>query len=172
MGINSRKRTLKLWALLLVAILLPSLMAGCISDDDDDKEEKDPCDGVTINLASPAVASRDVDNNTTVWDVNITVNKITPKESVIAWSKLNVIIKDAAGSVLLEKTALTEVTGDYGTGVKAWYYDMNDPATDINATDVIVISSMTSDYQGATMELVCGDNDVRLASASFPTDFP
>lgn len=52
---------------------------------------------LTINLASPTLEERTIDDDVR-WDASITVNKLTPRDEVLRWKEAYIVIKESDGS--------------------------------------------------------------------------
>lgn len=149
--------------LTLVAVLLP--MSGCLDTGDNDNIEL-----VVINLIAPSLTPRN-DGTGEVHDASISVNKVTPRDSVVKWSDVKVTIKSADGAVLLPLTAVREDTGTYGSAVEVWYSDTAGKRDRIDAGDSILVTGMeASMYEGSYVIMFLGDK--QIGDSVMPTDFP
>jgi hypothetical protein len=149
--------------IILVPIVLVALgwlfVASQISDVDDER--------VTLNLASPDVMMRHIDGNP-YWDAELEVNLLTPRDTVLSWASVMMVIKSSTGSVLLTSSPLL---ADHPPS----YDDDTDGQVDVdnfvvNPGDEIKITGMTSAYEGATVDITSFGE--RIGSITLPTDFP
>ena len=107
----------------------------------------------------------------TVWDANITVNKVTPNGTKPPWSELTITIKDGtSGSVKLGPVTPLPWAGTFGSEVEVWYVEAAGEATTLDAGDFIYITGMDDSYEGAVITLEGGG--FTLASTTLTTDFP
>jgi hypothetical protein len=148
----------------IVALLLP--LSGCVSDDGNGGDEGK----ITMILATPSTAPRDTGSET-VWDSELAVNKITPKDSTVKWSSVSIVIKRYDGSVLLLDTPVSEDSGLYGSAVEVWYMDSTGERTQADAGDKLLITGMDDgEYEGATVQVLY--KGTLIAQSVLPTDFP
>ena len=144
-------------------VLLP--FSGCLDDDGGD-DALTP----TLLLSAPSLAPRN-DGTGELHDATLSVNKVTPGESVVEWSDVKVTIKSAAGSVLLPLTSVREDTGTYGSDVEVWYSDTTGQRDRLDAGDAILITGMeASEYEGGYVYVFLEDE--RVGDTVMPTDFP
>ena len=163
---------LRVWPLVVVVsmMLIVLSLAGCTDDDDDDDDngngDEIDWDSLTINLGAPAVGERDP-----VWDANISVNKVTPKETKAPWADLSITIKEGtSGSLKLGPVTPLPWAGTFGSEVEVWYVEAAGEATTLDAGDFIYITGMDDSYEGAVITLEGGG--FTLASTTLTTDFP
>jgi hypothetical protein len=129
---------------------------------------------ITVNFQSPSVTQRTIGEEVH-YDATLNVNKITPKDERVRYTELRVIMKSASGSVLMTATQprphdpTRYDDGSLGlVGVQVWYVSVSG-GTDLSAGDALVFSGMTTDYEGATIELTRAGE--RIGSITLPTDF-
>jgi hypothetical protein len=157
--------------IILVPIVLVALgwlfVASQISDVDDER--------VTLNLASPDVMMRHIDGNP-YWDAELEVNLLTPRDTVLSWASVMMVIKSSTGSVLLTSSPLLadhppsyDDDTDGQVDVETWYVDLLGNFV-VNPGDEIKITGMTSAYEGATVDITSFGE--RIGSITLPTDFP
>ena len=146
-------------AVLLVAFLLP--MSGCTGPGGSDEEK------ITLSLASPSVSKRDTEE---LWDADIAINKITPKDSTLKWSNIKVVIKDSFGSVLLPLTSVSQNTGTYGSTIEVWYIPLEAGASGVSPGEVIKLTGMDDGYEGAYVTIF--NKDTQVGDSMLPTNFP
>jgi len=130
-------------AVVLVAFLLP--MSGCTTPIDGNDEEK-----IVMQMGSPVTVKRD---SVDIWDATSSINKITPKNSVVKWSDISLIIMDFSGSVLLMNTKPSADTGSYGDSIEVWYVDSTGEGNAADPGDEVKLTGMDDGYQGATIEI-------------------
>ncbi len=130
----------KLEALAILIIVIPSFVAGCITEGDD---ETGP---TTLSLSVPDMDRRPTDGDD-VWDVTFDILKITTNEEEVRWIHMTVMVKDNSGSVLLQETPLSRDSGFYGSAVEAWFVERGGDANAADEGDGIKITSMSRTYQ-------------------------
>lgn len=130
---------------------------------------------VTVNLASPIMQQRDIDS-TTYWDAALNVNKVTPRNVELQWSDVRLIARSSMGSVLIPPLPLDEdgtmAYDDASDGivvVEVWFVDVDGDGL-FEAGDTIKLTGMTTEYEGALVEL--HRSGELIASGTLPTDFP
>ena len=74
-----------------------------------------PPEKLTANIATPDVQSREVGEELR-WDVTLTIGRVTPDGSSVAWESVRVIVKSSNGDILNEATPLEVVVGVYDVG--------------------------------------------------------
>jgi hypothetical protein len=143
----------------------------------EDGEVFTPDEKTTVNLASPSVNTRDI-ANVTHWDTVININLVTPRDATVAWSDVVVMVRDADGQVLLQRTeALPDDPSSYDDAangwvdVQVWYID-TDAVGVVGAGDAIKITGMDDRYEGGYVEVVDADEVERIGSITLPTNFP
>ena len=131
---------------------------------------------ITLNIGIPSVVQRTISDEA-YWDASLNINKLTPKDETVPWSDIRVVVKSALGSVL---NAMTRPNADdpfeYDDGsdgsvdVQFWY-DTTIPGNDfVMAGDTILITGMTDDYEGATIEIFyLGE---QIGDTTLQTNFP
>jgi hypothetical protein len=132
------------------------------------------CGKITINIASPQMDHReDVDPN--VWDATLNINKVTPKDEWTRWEDIRVVVKSMEGMVLVEHSRLevNDPSGYYPHGswdsqIRFWFVEAGDNHR-IDALDAIVISGLTPEFEGATIEFTTAGE--RIGSITLPTMF-
>jgi hypothetical protein len=147
-------------ALAIVALVLP--LSGCLEDEGGYEGP------FTILLAQPFMEARsEVGGN--VWDATLDLNKITPPTEELRWTSLNILIKDPAGSVLLQETPLSKDSGLYGSAVEVWYVDEAGGRQTADTGDAFKITSMDQTYQGGVVQVMYRGK--QAASVSLPIVF-
>lgn len=123
----------------------------------------------TASLASPHVSQSTT--NTSRWNVRIDINKITPKDEEVLWTEVKIVVKSAIGNIIQAATDLTPdpITGYDGDAVD-FYYVETGGNTWMSASDGIKLTSVTSVYEGSTVELTLDGE--RFAAATLPMNFP
>ncbi len=152
----------KLEAIAILVIVLPSFVAGCISDGGD---ETGP---TTLTLSVPDMDKRPTDGGD-VWDVTLDILKITTNEEEVKWIHMTVTIKDNSGGVLLQVTPLSKDSGFYGSAVEAWYVERGGDANEADVGDAIMITSMSRSYQAGQVTVLYRGSTA--ATATLPLIF-
>ena len=151
----------KLEAIALLVIVLPSFVAGCISDGD----ETGPTT-LSLSVHDPVRRSTDGDD---VWDVNMEILKVTTDEAEAKWIHMTVMVKDNSGGVLLQETPLSKDSGFYGNAVEAWYVERGGDANAADAGDAIKITGMSRSYQAGQVTVLYRESTA--ASVTLPLIF-
>jgi hypothetical protein len=143
------------------------MIAGMVVDEDPGM--------TTITIASPMVDSRTIGEET-YWDVTLNINKITPRDENVPWEDVRVIVKSAAGSVLLTATrpswddpAEYDDGSDGSVDVEVWYVCV-DSGPNMRPGDALKVTGMTLEYEGAYIEISRGGE--RIGAMTLPTNFP
>jgi hypothetical protein len=158
---RSRGAVLSMVAAVMMATLC---LSGCLSSPTTQEEPK-----ITIILESPFAEGRQGTTDQ-VWDATLDIMRILPTESEVPWSGLRVLVKSETGSVLLVATEPVADSGTYGDAVEVWYVDTTGNRDRADAGDAFKVTSMSEDYEGATVEVLrVGE---RVASTRLQTDFP
>jgi hypothetical protein len=109
---------------------------------------------VTVNMSSPSLV-RDDTNTLPTWELTSNVIKVTPKNEKIRYSKVRVTIDSWEGSLMVERAVPMpeDPTGDSQDGgiVQIWYSGNNKNGR-LDAGDVVRISGITTDYEGALVQ--------------------
>ena len=151
----------------VLAAVLWLMVSGMIGGQEEQK--------ITVNLGSPSTPEK-FTRTTACWDTSMNINRITPKDQKVLWSELKILIKGSTGSLLL--TATTP-TADPGAALYVApltvngcyvYFVETGANTKLDAGDTVKIVSMSTAYEGATVELTKAGN--LIASATLPTNFP
>jgi hypothetical protein len=128
----------------------------------------------TVNLANPVIEQRDVGEGH-VWDASILVHKITPKTERMPYDNLGVKILSPQGVDLEESVGfLRNDPSAYdddadGVVIVQFWAIMNGHRPVITAEDVIVITGLGPEHQGATVYLYGWGE--QIASITLPTVF-
>ena len=118
----------------------------------------------SYNFAKPLITNRTVDDGV-VWDATMKVNKVTPRDELHAFSRIQITIEDTNRNVLdrnvklrpYDETALDD--GSDGTvDVQAWYIDDVEHPKKLSPGDQIIITGMTKDYEGCLIIMDIQDN--------------
>lgn len=143
----------------------------------DESEILPPDEKLVLNLASPSVMTRDI-ANITHWDTVININKVTPKDASLLWIDVEVIVKNADGSVLLPRTrSFPDDPGNYDDAANGWV-DVEVWAIDIDQNglvspgDAIKITGMDIRFEGGFVEIVQTSPVERIGGIVLPTQFP
>jgi hypothetical protein len=157
-------RNASLLAIIFVVVLLVPL-SGCVTNDGNDDEQK-----LTLTMGTPSVAPRN-DGSQTVWDAELAINKITPKDAEAKWATVSMVIKRHDGSVLLQVTPVSTDSGMYGSAVEVWYMDTTGGRNVADAGDKLKVTGMSdSEYEGATIQIL--HRGTLIGSSVMPTNFP
>lgn len=153
----------RIGAIMSIAVLLPCLAAGCISDDGGNGTGP-----VTIFLEQPFMESRST-NAGNVWDATMDITKVLPADEEVDWVHVTVLIKDAFGSVLLPDTPVSKDGGLYGSAVEVWFVDDVGDANAADVGDAIKVTTMDQSYQGGLV--IVNFMGSRAAAANLPLTF-
>jgi hypothetical protein len=130
----------------------------------------------TVNMASPEVFHRSIAGDS-YWDVTIAVNRVTPRDSDVPWTDLRIVVKATDGHVLnLETRPQINDPSRYDDGsdgsvdVEFWYVEITQGDTDLSTADTIRMTGLSSDYEGALVQLNLSDE--LIGSIVLPTNFP
>ena len=111
---------------------------------------------ITVQVSSASMTRVDT-NQMQTWQATINVNKITPRDGKIRYSKVRVTIKSSEGTPMVE---LAEPLPDDPTGnsqnegnVQIWFLDNNHNGR-IDPGDVLRISGITTDHEGALVQII------------------
>jgi flagellin-like protein len=148
----------------VLAAVLWLMVSGMLTSSDETK--------ITVNLQSPTVNA--VTRTVVFYDATMSINKITPKEEKVLWTEVRMVITSSSGSVLLNATGLSaDDPPNYGAVtpavIKAWFVETTTGDTKMSAGDSIKITGMTTDYEGAKVQLTKAGE--RIAEATLPTNF-
>ena len=144
-------------------IVLATMLAGCFDDGDD---EEQPC----ASLAMPWIERWDEDN-VTVWNVRVDVNRISPEDAEIPWSDLRLGVYDKSGTLILPPQPLREWTdSESSTSPVVWFVETTSYDTNMHPGDGIKLTGIDRTYEGATIELRI--NGEKCASVPLPKEFP
>jgi hypothetical protein len=131
---------------------------------------------VTLNIASPDVQAH-LAGSTTVWDVVLNINKITPKDVRVFWKDIELKIIQDTGSVLIHpQTVEYDLTGEYdrddsdGIDVELWAIEAVLGDDKISAGDAFKITGLSIEYEGVKIEVYAGG--YLIGSVTLPTNFP
>ncbi len=136
-------------------------------------EDHDEAEHTTVNLTAPNIA-RVTRGGVVCWDVNFTINKISPMDMGIRWDEARILIKEPAGSDLWASRGMKEDTGLYDgsspMALEAWYIETTHGGRSMTATDGIKLTGIGLEYEGAIIELTL--RGFRIGTATLPTTFP
>ena len=118
-----------------------------------------PEERTSLTLAVSNVDRRTVDN-ATCWDAVIQIKRMSPDWVDVRWKDLRVTLQSETGSILETRIILAPDDptaydiGYQGTfNVEAWCRVDKEGAVKVRAWDHIVITGMSKDYEGATVQL-------------------
>jgi flagellin-like protein len=152
----------------VLAAVLWLMVSGMITGPDEEK--------VTVNIATPDVQQQTRTNP--CWDATLNINKLTPKNEKVQWTEVRVIVKSASGSIFNQATtpgadtpaSYNDPAGTGPTDVEFWYVETTAGDVKMSAGDVIKITGMDINYEGATIELTKAGE--RIGSITLPSNFP
>ncbi|NIP33368.1 MAG: hypothetical protein GWN18_00440 [Thermoplasmata archaeon] len=157
-------------AIVLLALMLLVPMAGCEdgSNVSDEQYQTTEEDYIVITLAAPVIYKRTGDAGD-VWDSTLDITDINPNTALVKWIEVHVSVKGADGSVLMTATIPSQDSGLYGTEPEMWYQEISGNAERANVGDALRITSMSKDFEGATVQIT-RQGEV-LATATLPGTF-
>ncbi len=136
-------------ALIPISLIIPMLMmAGC--------SEPGREDGVKVRftLMIEKVESRDQDN-VTVWDAHITIDDIDPYDMDYKWILITISVKIGDYIDIPSATPYEYENEPSRFGiVSVWHDDFSGNPETADPTDNIVITSLTEEYEGATIGIL------------------
>jgi hypothetical protein len=135
---------------------------------------EEPIGMITVNIASPNVQQRLV-SDVVHYDAVLNINKITPRDTLVFWTSVEMIIKAADGSVLMTRTVplpddptMYDDAANGWVEVEVWFIDVSSDIF-VDAGDALKITGMDERYEGSYVEITYkGD---RIGSITLPTDF-
>jgi hypothetical protein len=129
----------------------------------------------TVNLQSPWVGSRTIGDEIH-YDAVLNINKITPKDVVVPWTTVRIIVKASDGSVLdIETIPMRDLTSTYDddldghVDVEFWYVETTYGDDKMSAGDALKITGMTARYEGAQVTIMMGGE--QIGSIILPMEF-
>ena len=159
----------------IILVLLAAVAWAVLWTIIDDIPEDELHPGTILNLAAPLVVRRDAGNET-VWDVSITINRVTSDLGALSWAFVRITLMESSGTVLVaDGTPLPDDPGAYDNGsdgdvdVELWYVDAASDGL-IEEADGIKITGMDRDYAGG--RVVIGYTGDRIGMSVLPTLFP
>ncbi len=136
-------------------------------------EDHDEAEHTTVNLTAPNIV-RVTRGSLVCWDVNFTINRISPMGMDIRWDEARIMMKDPAGSDLMASRRMKEDTGLYDESspmaMEAWYIETTHGGTRMTAGDGIKVTGIGLENVGAIIELTL--RGFRIGTATLPTTFP
>jgi len=128
----------------ILVLIIPSLIiAGCSEPGREDGID------VTFTLMIDSVESRDQDN-VTVWDVSIIIDNIEPYDMDYKWLFITIVISGDSISDL-PASSVTEYDNKPTRfcNIGYWYDDWSGDPSTADPTDILVLTSLTEEHQGA-----------------------
>ena len=169
---DSPKKVVKLAIIAVVAIACVIVIAALLFLTIQGTEPE-PGMSVVLNFSSPSVEPQ-VRNGTMVWDGTLMINRRSPRESTVRWSHLSAVIRSSNGTVILASTSLDADPGVYDISapirIEVWYNESLEAGTTADPGDAIKITGMSTDCEGAVVELVLDGQ--RIGMVWLPADFP
>ena len=150
--------------LISISLVIPILMiAGC------DEPGRDDGVDISFTMMIEKIESRDQEE-VTVWDTFIMIDDIDPYDMDYNWSVITISIRigdylDIPGA---SPHKYENAPSRFGT-VSVWYDDFSGNPASADPTDIVVITSLTEEYEGALIIInYKGDSS---GSIYLPDDF-
>ncbi len=130
---------------------------------------------LVVNLASPSVTRRSISDQH-YWETVLNINKVTPRDEVVRWADVSVVIHSHDGGILLPSTQVFPDTGVYDNGfdgsvdVEGWFVEITTGDDRLSAGDAIKITGMTAEFEAGLIQVLRSGRIV--ADIMLPTDFP
>ena len=129
---------------------------------------------INVRLSSPSMTRDDIDMD--AWEATINVNLITPRDRDLRCLDVRVAIKSSEGLLMEElvEPLPEDLTGNSQNNdiVQIWISDNNNNNR-LDPGDVIRISGLTTDHEGATVQILnlTEGSGKLVADLTLPSEF-